>query len=261
MGDDGRISRKVARRLALAGCVAAGEEAEELVAAAPSDLVLDEWLVRREQGEPLAWITGRIVFAGQTLRIGRGLYVPRLQSEELAGRAAALLPRGGRAIDFCTGAGAIAAHMQATVPGARVLGVDLDLTAARCARSNGIRVIVGDLDGPLRAGDPGVDVVTAVAPYVPTAEMRFLPADVTRYEPLHALDGGDDGLAVVRRVIAASSRLLRLGGALLLEVGGRQEQAVRMELERAGFVEANSWYDEDGDLRGVVARLRGPADG
>lgn len=240
------------RRLAAAGCVAAAEEAAELVAAAPDDGTLEGWLVRREGGEPLAWITGTTRFCGRPLHVAPGVYVPRAQTEELARRAAAVLPPHGRAVDLCTGVGAVAAHLRAEVPTADVVGVDVDRRAAACARRNGVPVVVADLAAALHAE---VDVVTAVAPYVPTRQLSLLPADVQRHEPRLALDGGGDGLDVVRRVVAAAARLLRPGGALLVEVGGDQDDGLAPALERS-FDRATPWLDDEGDLRGLVARRR-----
>jgi release factor glutamine methyltransferase len=233
--------------------VAASEEAAELLTAAPDDRTLDAWIGRREQGEPLAWITGSTVFGGRRIRVAPGVYVPRFQTEELARRAAALLPEGGRALDLCTGAGAVAAHLLSEVAGATVLGVDLDPLAAACARRNGVAAVAADLAEPLHAGHP-FDVVTSVAPYVPRAELAVLPADVQRHEPRRALDGGDDGLDLVRRVVAAAGRLLRPGGWLLVEVGGDQDRVLAPTLATCGFTDAEPWLDDEGDLRGVAAR-------
>jgi release factor glutamine methyltransferase len=244
----------VVNRLVAAGCVAADEEAGELLSAAPDQATLETWLRRRERGEPLAWITGRLQFCGQTLHVAPGVYVPRPQSEELAHRAAKLVPDGGRAVDLCTGAGAVAAHLTARVPSAMIVGVDIDVRAAVCARDNGIRAVVADLDGPLRP-DRGFDVVTAVAPYVPTDSLPFLPADVQRYEPRLALDGGQDGLDLVRRIVAAAGRLLRPGGWLLIELGGAQDRTLTPALTASGFHLRQPWWDEDGDLRGLAAQV------
>jgi release factor glutamine methyltransferase len=247
----------VIRRLAAAGCVAAEEEAGELIAAAPDDHTLAGWVRRREQGEPLPWITGRLLFCDHLLRIDPGVYVPRRQSAELARRAAALLASdGGRAADLCTGAGAIARVLMATAPGAAVVGVDIDARAVACARRNGVPAVLGDLAESLR---PGVfDVVTAVAPYVPTGELRLLPADVQRYEPRLALDGGDDGLDLVRRIVVAAARLLRPSGWLLTELGADQDRALRPALTAAAFGPVMTWSDQDGGLRGLAAQAVGP---
>jgi release factor glutamine methyltransferase len=242
----------VAARLAAAGCVAPEEEARELLHDAPDAAELEARLRRREAGEPLAWITGRTTFGGLVLHVAPGVYVPRHQTEELAQRAAAVLPARGLAVDLCTGSGAVAAWLQRAVPDAFLVGVDVDPGAARCAARNGVRAVVGDLAAPLHLPG-GVDVVTAVAPYVPTAERRLLPADVQRHEPVHALDGGDDGLAVVRQVVAHAAMLLRAGGHLLLELGGDQDELLAPDLERHGFATAEPWRDDDGDLRGARA--------
>ena len=245
----------VTDRLAAAGCVAADEEATELVAAAGSDGILEAFVSRREQGEPLAWITGTCRFCGHTVRVDPGVYVPRAQSEDLARRAATLLSgrHNPRAADLCTGSGAVAVHLLAAVPAATVVGVDADPRAAACARRNGVPVVVGDLGRPLvpRA----FDVVTAVAPYVPTADLAFLPSDVQTYEPRRALDGGDDGLDVLHDVVESAARLLRPGGWLLAEIGGDQDRRLARTLDDCGFDPAGTWLDEDDDLRGLAARL------
>ena len=228
-----------------------------MVAGAPDSAALRAWVRRREAGEPLAWILGTTQFCGLRLHITPGVYVPRVQSEELARCAVRLLPADGRAIDLCTGAGAIGAVLARQAPGALVVGVDIDARAAACARRNGVPTIVADLAAPIRRGD-GFDVVTAVAPYVPAAALQWLAADVQRFEPRRALDGGADGLELVRRVIVAAGRLLRPGGTLLVEVGGSQD-ADLIEFVRANrFDPPVAWRDGDGDLRGLAAQ-RGPA--
>jgi release factor glutamine methyltransferase len=208
---------------------------------------------RRETGEPLEWITGRARFGDLTLAIVPGVYVPRPQSEVLATRAAAVLPARGIALDLCTGCGAVAASMCAAVRGATVVGVDLDPVAVACARRNGVVALVGDLAAPVHA-PAAVDVVTAVAPYVPSEARRLLPSDVRRHEPVVALDGGDDGLVVVRRIVAQAAVLLRPGGHLLLELGGTQDAALAPHLTGRGFGAIAVWRDEHDDLRGLAAR-------
>jgi release factor glutamine methyltransferase len=113
--------------------------------------------------------------------------------------------------------------------------------------------VVGDLDEPL-GPDHSFDVVTAVPPYVPTSQLRLLPADVQRYEPRAALDGGADGLDVARRIVSAASRLLAPGGWLLIELGGDQDDGLASDLAASGFDRIESWWDEDGDLRGLAAQ-------
>ena len=260
METDDEHRLKVVHRLAEAGCVAADDEADLLIGAAADAPELETSLSRREAGEPLAWIVGRIEFCGRAVTVDPGVYVPRVQSEELARRAACRLAeattssdRRVRALDLCTGSGALASHLAATVPSALVVGTDVDRTATACARRNGVTAVCADVASPFRSAS--FDVVTAVAPYVPTRQLGLLPADVRRHEPLHALDGGTDGLELVRRVVADAGRVLRSGGWLLLEVGGDQDIPLSSDLTAAGFDSPSTWHDEDGDLRGLEARL------
>lgn len=246
----------VVDRLVRAGCVAADEEADELLAATADAAVLDGWLARREAGEPLPWLTGRTSFCGRPLHVRPGVYVPRPHTQDLARRAAVGLPRGGRALDLCTGTGAIAAHLAAHDPTAVIVGVDLDHAAAACARSNGVMALAADLDAALRP-EAMFDVITAVAPYVPTGHLHLLPRDVVAHEPRLALDGGSDGLDLVRRIVDVAARRLRPGGWLLLEIGGAQDDVLARHLAARGFSVAQPWHDEDGDVRGLAARRPG----
>jgi release factor glutamine methyltransferase len=243
--------RSLVERLAEAGCVAPDLEAVALRSAAPDAETLEAWTRRRLTGEPLAWIVGSVTFGGRRIRVDRGVYVPRPQTEALVSRAIALLPDRGAAADLCTGSGAVASCLAAAAR-ATVVGVDIDPAAAGCARRNGVPTIVGDLGDALRTS--AFDVVTAVAPYVPTAALPLLASDVRAHEPMLAFDGGRTGLELVERTIESASRLLRPGGRLLLELGGEQDGAIEPSLAANGFVEVSSWVDEDGDLRGVAAR-------
>ncbi len=247
----------VAEILARAGSVAAREEAVELTRAAAGDqAVLDDLVSRRTKGEPIAWLTGSVTFCGIELSVAPGVYVPRSQTEPLAARAADLLPLGGVAVDLCTGAGAIAAMLRATVPTGQVVATELDATAAACARRNGVEVYEGSLDGPLpNAFEHRVDVMTAVVPYVPTGSIGLLPRDVRVFEPRRALDGGADGTDLLEEVARRSTRWLRSGGWLLLELGGDQAGPIGRLLRDLGFERPDVMTDEDGDPRAICARL------
>lgn len=246
------LRRSVRRRLESAGCVAADDEADQIVGRAAGRSTVAAWVERRSRGEPLAWIVGAMEFCGRELTVAPGVYVPRAQTEELARRAARFLPEGGRTADLCCGSGAVAAHLVAEVPGASAVGTDVDRRAADCARRNGVPTVVCDVAAGLRS--ERFDLVTAVAPYVPSDSIRYLPSDVQRFEPARALDGGPDGLDVVRRVVSAAGRLLRPGGRLMLEVGGDQDAGLAGALAGAGLERVTAWRDEDGDLRGIEAR-------
>ncbi|MFI5043265.1 MAG: N5-glutamine methyltransferase family protein [Acidimicrobiales bacterium] len=248
------IVDRVVARLRAAGCVAAEDEAALLISGAADERVLAAWIGRREQGEPLAWILGTTTFCGRRIHVDEGVYVPRPQTEDLARRAVGLFPDGGLAVDLCTGSGAVATHLAVARPSATVIGTDVDGRSVGCARRNGVVAVLADLAAPFRSAT--ADVVTAVAPYVPTGALGLLPADVGRHEPLVALDGGVDGLDVVRRVVADAERVLRPGGWLLIEIGGVQADVLAPSL--AGFDEVSVWWDADGDLRGLSARRLGP---
>jgi release factor glutamine methyltransferase len=253
----------VTRRLAAAGCVAASEEAEELALAASGDPDRLAALVeRRVGGEPLAWVTGTVAFCGCTVAVDPGVYVPRWQSEPLAERAADLLPPEGRAIDLGTGSGAIACVLQRRHPDASVLGTESDPIAARCARRNGVTVVEGGLfSGVPRSWMGTVDVVVAVLPYVPTGDMAYLPRDVREFEPTSALDGGDDGLAVIRPAVMEARSWLRAGGHILFEIGGDQPDALLATLAQAQFDHVRVLVDGEGDPRGVEAVAVGHSPG
>jgi len=243
--------------LAQSGCISPVEEADALLAASEGDAdALASMLARRIDGEPLPWITGSIVFCGLEVRVTPGVYVPRWQTEPLARLAASLLPADGVAVDLCTGAGAVAMVLGAEAPGARVLATDVDPLAVACARTNGVDASVGVLDEPLPVAIEGaVDVLTAVPPYVPTGELRFLPRDVQEHEPVAALDGGADGTEVLAEIVRRSPRWLRTGGALVLELGGDQADLLEPELRAAGFDTPDVLRDAEDDPRGIVARL------
>ncbi len=240
-----------------AGCIAAGEEADELIRAAAGDPdVLDDLVSRRTNGEPIAWLTGAVTFCGVELLVAPGVYVPRWQTEALARRAATLLPVAGVAADLCTGVGAIAAVLAAAVPTAQVVATELDPTAVQCARRNGVEVFEGFLDDPLpRELAHRVDVLTAVVPYVPTGSLRLLPRDVRRFEPRLALDGGVDGTDLLEEVARRSVGWLSPGGWLLLELGGDQAEPIGQLLHELGFVGLDVMADDDGDPRAICARL------
>ncbi|HEV3123387.1 MAG TPA: HemK family protein methyltransferase [Candidatus Dormibacteraeota bacterium] len=247
--------------LSRAGFIAAEEEADELLACAAGDgELLDSLVARRLTGEPLAWITGRVLFCDLDIHVDPGVYVPRWHSEALARRAAQLLPPNGAAIDLCTGTGAIAKTLITARPGARVVASDIDQRAVACAATNRVEVYCGDLFAPLpRTLEGRVDVVVGVVPYVPTPKLALLQRDTFTFESPLAYDGGGDGTDILRRVLTDSPGFLRRGGALLLELGGEQADALGDDLARLGYVDVAILVDDDGDLRGIEAALGGVA--
>jgi len=248
-------------RLSRAGFLAAEDEANELLdrAAGDGDL-LDSMVARRLTGEPLAWIIGKVTFCGLEIRVDPGVYVPRWQSEPLARRAVKRLPETGAAIDLCTGSGAIARVLATNRPGARVVASDVEERAVACAAANGVDVYRGDLfDALPRVLEGRVDVVIGVVPYVPTPDLPLLQRDTFAFESPLAYEGGLDGTDILRRVLRESPRFLQSGGALLLELGGDQAEALRDDLAALGYVDVTVLVDDEGDVRGIEARLGGAA--
>jgi release factor glutamine methyltransferase len=249
----------IVHALAEGGCVAPDEEADALLRAS-SDGVgpIQELVARRLRGEPLAWITGSVRFCGVQVHVDPGVFVPRPHTEALAYRAVSLLPAVGIAVDLCTGNGAVAAVLGSARPRATVVGTDIDPVAVACARRNGVRALVGDLDEPLPSSWRGrVDVITAVVPYVPTEELHLLPRDVLANEPRGALDGGRHGTRVLVRAARAVGPWLRPGGAVLMEIGGDQGGEMTTTLAEAGLSEIRVHRDGDGRDRAIEARRPG----
>jgi release factor glutamine methyltransferase len=193
-------------------------------------------VARRCRHEPLQYLVGAAEFCGLGLALGPGVFVPRPETEELVRHALAGGPRGpALAIDLGTGSGAIACALAAARPAWTVWATEASPVAAACARDNArrlgladrVRVVPGDLDGPLAGLAGQADLVVANPPYLPSAILPDLPAEVREWEPRLALDGGPDGLTVIRRVLAAAPGLLRPGGLLLVEIGEEQGPSVR----------------------------------
>jgi release factor glutamine methyltransferase len=213
-------------RLRAAGCVFAEDEARLLVSSATTAADLEAMVERRVAGLPLEHILGFAEFGGLRILLEPGVFVPRRRTEFLVRQAAALARPGAIIVDLCCGSGAVGAALLAEVDRAQVHAADLDPVAARCARRNLAgrgSVYEGDLYEPLPLALRGrVDILVANAPYVPTEAIRLMPPEARLHEPRMALDGGVDGLAVLRRVIAAAPVWLAPGGHLLFESGERQ---------------------------------------
>ena len=249
-------SEGIVRTLGAGGCVDPEGEARVLLMAAASAVgAIEELVERRLGGEPLEWIVGLVRFGGVRVLVDPGVFVPRPHTEALARRAVELLPDDGVAVDLCTGSGAVAAVLHSARPNALVLATDLDPLAVACARRNGIDARLGDLDDPIPSDVRGqVDVVTAVAPYVPSEELHLLPRDVLEHEPRRALDGGSGGTAILVRAAEAAGRLVRPGGRVLLELGGDQADRIAQALVDLGLAVVRVLRDHEGRDRAIEAR-------
>lgn len=252
----------VAARLRAAGCVWAEDEAALLAAEAPDRAALEVLVGRRVAGEPLEQVVGWAEFAGLRVRVAPGVFVPRARTQALVRRAVRLLAGAPEPVlvDLCCGTGAVGLAVAAARPGTRLWASDIDPAAVACARANldGLATVLqGDLDAALPVALRGrVDVMTANAPYVPTAEIAHMPPEAREHEPRVALDGGADGVDLHRRVAAAAPRWLAPGGHLLIETSAAQAARTAAACEAHGL-RARVEHDDDVDGTVVVARSAG----
>ena len=253
-------------RLRAAGCVFAEDEARLLISAAQTPAGLAAMVDRRAAGQPLEHVLGWAEFCGLRIAVDPGVFIPRRRTEFLVRRAAALArratgaarqdparqdpirirqdpspPRAVVVVDLCCGSGAVGAALAASLGRAELHAADIDPAAVRCARRNvaaaGGRVYQGDLYGPLPARLRGrVDILAANVPYVPSGDVGLLPSEARAHEPRVALDGGADGLDVLRRVAAGAPLWLAPGGHLLVETSERQAPRAAEAVGRDGLI-------------------------
>ena len=220
---------------------------------------------RRARREPLQRILGWEEFRGLRVRLTDAVLVPRPETEALVEWALALLPaRGGRrllAVDLGTGSGCIACALAAERPDLDVVAIDVSPAAAAVAQENAnalgltarIRVVAADLLDGVR--DLGADLIVSNPPYLPTGLVPELPPEVRTHEPVVALDGGADGLALIRRITAIAHRALRASGVLVVETaGGAQATAAAALLRTADFAQVAVRADLAGVDRFVAGR-------
>jgi release factor glutamine methyltransferase len=215
----------VVLRLRAAGCVFAEDEARLLGEAAGTPAELASLVDRRVAGEPLEHLLGWTEFCGLRVAVGPGVFVPRRRTGFLVRQAAALAFPGSVVVDLCSGSGAVGAAVAAAVDGIDLHAADVDPVAVACARRNLGRAAVheGDLFTALPAAlRRRIDVLMANVPYVPSGSIALMPPEARDHEPRVALDGGADGLDVVRRLAAGAPAWLAPGGALLFESSADQ---------------------------------------
>ncbi|MDH6218958.1 putative protein N(5)-glutamine methyltransferase [Streptomyces pseudovenezuelae] len=231
---------RVVIALRSAGCVFAEDEAELILATARTPDEVSALTDRRIAGEPLEQVLGWAGFHGLRVTVEPGVFVPRRRTEFLVDRALAQHPHATVVVDLCCGSGAVGAALAAALGTVELHAADIDPVAVRCARGNiaayGGHVHAGDLYEALPAALRGrVDLLAANVPYVPTAEIALLPAEARDHEPRTALDGGSDGLDLLRRVAAGASGWLAPGGCLLVETSEHQTDAALDAFGEAGL--------------------------
>lgn len=243
----------LARRLRAAGCAFAEDEARLLLDAAAGP-ALETLVARRVAGEPLEYVVGWVDFAGVRVAVDPGVFVPRQRTAlvvDLASARLSSLEHRPVVVDLCCGSGVLGLALAARHPGIELHAVDRDPVAVGCARRNlgpiDATVHRGDLDAPLPRPLRGrVDVLVANVPYVPTAAISSMPAESRDHEPRATVDGGPDGLVVVRRLAALTPRWLAPAGRVYVETSQRQAAAAVRAFAAAGLA-ARVHRDADRD--------------
>ncbi len=219
-----------------------------------------ELIKQRLSGKPIAYLTGRKEFRSLELQVDARVLIPRPDTETLVEVALEFLDRkvAPRVVDIGTGSGAIALAIKKARPDAEVMMIDRSLDALTVARENARRLAldVRGEEGDLLSGvAERFELIVSNPPYIPTAQIVTLSAEV-RSEPMAALDGGADGLDLIRRLsVQALSRLVA-GGALAMEIGAGQADEVRAILLRSGFESPESRRDLGGIDRVIWARSK-----
>lgn len=226
-----------------------------------------EWVARRAQGEPIAYILGTVEFWSLELGVDARVLVPRPETEHVVSLALAELGAWERAdwriVDVGTGSGALALALAHELPESTVLAVDTSAAALEVARANAdrlglrerVRFVQGDVLSPVAGREGVVDLVVSNPPYVGDEDPE-LESSVRAHEPSAALFAGRDGLEVIRRLIPDAHRALAPGGALVMEFGARQGAAV-LALAREVFAAARIERDFAGHDRVLIAVKEG----
>jgi len=218
-----------------------------------------DWLERRAAGEPAHHLTGSCSFWGRDFEVSPAVLVPRPETELLVETALELpIPNQARVLDIGTGSGCIALTLAAERPRWRVWAIDRSPAALLVARSNRDRhgvaasLFLGDLAS---AVTPPWDLIVANLPYVPADDIGRVPVEV-RHDPPAALDGGQNGLDLVRRLLPDLPRLLRPCGGAVLEIGEGQADAVAEMASVTGLAVARRVRDVGGVERVIVLQAR-----
>jgi release factor glutamine methyltransferase len=210
---------------------------------------LEELVARRVAGEPLEHVVGWVDFAGVRVALQPGVFIPRQRTSYVVDLAAAVVPPDGVVVDLCCGSGALGLALARRHPGIELHAADIDPVAVACARRNlapvGAQVHHGDLATPLPDRLRGkVDVLVANVPYVPSAAIALMPPESREHEPRSTVDGGADGLDVVRRLAELAPRWLRPGGRVFVETGRDQAGSAADAFAGAGLLTRVHHHDD-----------------
>lgn len=205
---------------------------------------IDDMVKRRLKGEPIQYIIGYVNFYGLRINVGKGVLIPRPETELLVEETIKLLrsqkPEVRSILDLCTGSGCIAIALAKHFPDADVYGVDKLEAAIEYAISNAkennvknVHFIKGDLFEPVK--NKKFDCIISNPPYIKRSDIQNLQREIRDYEPLDALNGGEDGLDFYRRILKESREFLKEDGLVILEIGAGQDISVMEIAIKNGF--------------------------
>lgn len=269
--DNGVEAYSLEARILLAA--AAGKTTEQLMrdmylytSSEIEDRAMD-MIQRRLRGEPLAYISGLWEFYGLPMTVTPDVLIPRMDTEilvEAAIDAVKSMGMKGRILDLCCGSGCIACALANELPAARLVAADLSPSALEVCRKNikdnklTSRIIPMNADAmtwpPMSIGS--FDIIVSNPPYIPSFELIELDCSVRDYEPMTALDGGEDGLDFYRAIIKYWTITLRANGLMMFEVGEGQAQDVSQMLLAAGYVSVETRKDTLGFDRVVIGKWK-----
>jgi len=228
---------------------------------------VDSMIQRRLDGEPVAYIVGEWEFYSLPIIVNESVLIPRVDTELLARETIKLLKQSGRQtrlLDLCAGSGCIGLAVAANVPACRIVLADSSDRALAVCRANMLRnnlsrnvtAIEANALEPPPALLGTFDVIVCNPPYIKTKDLKTLDESVRDYEPVHALDGGPDGLYFFRAIVSNWTALLRQGGFLTLECGEGQSGAVREIMSDGGLRDIMTYVDTLGIERVLVGMMK-----
>lgn len=237
---DNQTVKNIVNKLRTAGCVFAEDETQLLISEAQSLEDLMQKVEMRVTGLPLEYVIGWAHFCGLRIVVERGVFVPRQRTEFLVRQAENVACSGDIVVDLCCGSGAIGAALEANLEKIFLYCSDIDPIAIQCSRRNITKfmeqIFEGDLYKALPQSIKGyINILVANVPYVPTKAIELLPSEARLYEPNLALDGGDDGLNILRRVVEEAPYWLAPGGNLLIETSEMQSSQTFEIFANAGL--------------------------
>jgi len=234
---------------------------------------IDELLRRRAKREPLQYILGYTEFCGLKIKVGKGVLIPRPETELLVEEAIKTVTSyklqvaskdnhsSLNILDLCTGSGCIALALAREFPDAQVYGTDISEIAIRYAKENAklnkiknVAFIKGSLFKPVKKSLNTFDLIVSNPPYIKRNDIKNLQIEIKDWEPVKALDGGEDGLDYYRAIIPEAKNYLKECGCLMFELGVSQANGIRKMAEDAGFVNISLIKDYAGINRILIAK-------